>query len=307
MERRCLVTRAHVGRRHLGRAVLAALVMFPAACGRFDFDPEHRDRDRDGVVDWIDNCPDVANPDQHDEDDDRIGDACDLCPHLHSRASGVNDGDQDGDGVGDDCDPDPDLCDQIVAFLTFHEPPRDWSVLPPAPDRAWDVTGDDGLFTLSGSAVGMLTMPSPDRTTVQMEVGVTVDEVSSDLGQGVIRNVGIVDDYAPGTDSGLLFGVVVDDLMQARDANLEIDGVQNGVPAGSYAGPLRVSDELPGSYRIRYTRRNSARTIELPGAVPAPRETYSQARGSDGKIGVRARGTTDRLHYVIVIASCVSR
>lgn len=299
------MTEIHVGRRRAGRTALAALVVFPAACGRFDFDPEDRDRDRDGVPDWMDNCPDVANPDQHDEDRDRIGDACDLCPHLPSRVSGVNDGDQDHDGVGDDCDPDPDLCDQIVAFLTFQEPPGDWSVLPLAPDPAWSVTGDDGRFALDGSAVGMLTMPSPARATVQMEVSVFVKAVSSEDGQGVIRNVAIIDDYTPSTDSGLLFGLVVDNVAQAGDANLEIDSVQDGVPAGSLGGPRRVNDSLPGSYRILYTRRNITRTIEIP-EVQVPSVMYDQARKSDGKIGVRARGTTDYLHYVIVVASCTS-
>jgi WD40 repeat protein len=38
------------------------------------------DRDRDGVPDADDNCPDVANPDQRDQDGDTIGDACDPTP-----------------------------------------------------------------------------------------------------------------------------------------------------------------------------------------------------------------------------------
>ncbi|HJL18288.1 MAG TPA: lamin tail domain-containing protein [Sandaracinaceae bacterium LLY-WYZ-13_1] len=38
------------------------------------------DRDRDMVVDTMDNCPNVPNMDQADEDEDGIGDVCDLCP-----------------------------------------------------------------------------------------------------------------------------------------------------------------------------------------------------------------------------------
>lgn len=40
------------------------------------------DRDRDGLVDAMDNCPSVANVDQADRDMDDKGDACDACPDI---------------------------------------------------------------------------------------------------------------------------------------------------------------------------------------------------------------------------------
>lgn len=52
------------------------------------------DKDRDGVPDDIDNCPDIANGVQIDSDLDGVGDACDADVRL----------DSDGDGVWDDID-----------------------------------------------------------------------------------------------------------------------------------------------------------------------------------------------------------
>jgi hypothetical protein len=40
------------------------------------------DRDRDGIADDLDNCPDDPNPDQADDDNDGVGDACDECPNT---------------------------------------------------------------------------------------------------------------------------------------------------------------------------------------------------------------------------------
>ncbi|RME50092.1 MAG: hypothetical protein D6795_10670 [Deltaproteobacteria bacterium] len=58
------------------------------------------DRDRDGIADGADNCPDQSNPNQADIDGDLIGDACDNCP----RDENTDQIDSDGDGVGDACD-----------------------------------------------------------------------------------------------------------------------------------------------------------------------------------------------------------
>lgn len=63
------------------------------------------DDDSDGIPDETDNCHWVPNADQADSDNDTIGNACDNCP------SGANTDQQDtdGDGAGDVCDNCPTL------------------------------------------------------------------------------------------------------------------------------------------------------------------------------------------------------
>ncbi|MDF1554657.1 MAG: VWA domain-containing protein [Deferrisomatales bacterium] len=65
------------------------------------FDP-NSDRDGDGILDQVDNCPDTPNRDQADGDKDGVGDACDNC----TLAANADQRDTDGDGYGNRCDPD---------------------------------------------------------------------------------------------------------------------------------------------------------------------------------------------------------
>ncbi|HEY8493875.1 MAG TPA: hypothetical protein VIN04_08275, partial [Myxococcota bacterium] len=58
------------------------------------------DRDRDGVLDGLDVCVDVADASQADLDADGVGDACDNCA---AKANGGQ-SDVDADGIGDACD-----------------------------------------------------------------------------------------------------------------------------------------------------------------------------------------------------------
>ncbi|RWX45759.1 Thrombospondin type 3 repeat-containing protein [Candidatus Electrothrix aarhusensis] len=76
------------------------------------------DSDEDGIPDFRDNCPGVANTDQADSDNDRRGDSCedkdddndsvlnsaDNCPLI----ANTEQEDNDLDEVGDACDPDDD-------------------------------------------------------------------------------------------------------------------------------------------------------------------------------------------------------
>ena len=68
------------------------------------------DADGDGLRDYQDDCPAVANPGQADSDGDGLGDACDACPLDASN-------DADGDGVCGNVDncpntPNPDQADR---------------------------------------------------------------------------------------------------------------------------------------------------------------------------------------------------
>ena len=62
------------------------------------------DRDSDGLVDGVDNCPSVANQNQADGDLDGFGDACDNCAAI----ANADQRNADNDATGDVCDADDD-------------------------------------------------------------------------------------------------------------------------------------------------------------------------------------------------------
>jgi hypothetical protein len=295
------------------RAVLVG-VLIPAACGRLGFDDPAggiaavADRDRDGVADAVDNCPDVANPTQHDEDGDGIGDACDRCPQVADPA----DPDLDGDGVGDACDPAPTTPgERQVAFVSFESTTSlaGWMLTLPAA-ATWSITDDAGIMSLTADDVGLLTMPSP-CADVTVEVGVTVDAVSlvdGPLGPTGQRNVGIVDNYDPANDVGLLYGLIQNSKDQPA-VDLQVTYVNLAAGNVVYTPMPLVTEAFAqptGEYDIGYHHSQDVRAAELLDAEMTPTLSAIPTGVMEltgGQIGVRARGTTDRFRFILVIGT----
>jgi len=110
------------------------------------------DRDGDGVLDTVDNCPTVANKSQLDTDKDKKGDACDTdddndgvldtadkCPTV----ANASQADADKDGKGDACETDddadgvPDATDNCPAIANPEQDDLD-------ADGKGDLCDDDG-------------------------------------------------------------------------------------------------------------------------------------------------------------------
>jgi hypothetical protein len=157
------------------------------------------DRDRDGIADVQDNCPDLANPDQANEDADKFGDACDSCPQLADNAPK----DSDGDGLADACDPNPTgtIHDSMWLFAGFRAGvPSGW-----ATTNSWAPAGDgdtvrvtaagtgtsDEYATLPLSATGRNSFDNFTLTaafTIEATVGTQGPELGFGIGDATVNN-----------------------------------------------------------------------------------------------------------------------
>ncbi len=98
---------------------------------------EENDKDEDWIIDFDDNCKEIANKDQKDTDKDGIWDACDNCLNIQN----TNQKDENENGIGDMCeDSDKDWIDWYqdncinVANPDQKDSDNDW---------IWDMCEDD--------------------------------------------------------------------------------------------------------------------------------------------------------------------
>jgi hypothetical protein len=150
------------------------------------------DRDRDGVVDLLDNCVDAANATQADEDRDLHGDACDNCPPFHN----IGQSDFDNDGVGDFCDPFPALAgDRITVFEGFQDGiPAGWTRL-----GTWTAAAGVVFAQASGDIPAVLSPPSSGTVHQSLATAVGITSVA-----GAVSAAGVVDQVSTDGNSGVL-------------------------------------------------------------------------------------------------------
>ena len=155
--------------------------MLATACGRFGFDHGNDTGDgpggaRDGAV--TDDATDAAMEDgptadafvcmggtAHDEDGDGIRDFCDVCPHMADPAQA----DSDGDRVGNICDPEPtNPRQQIVVFDTFETLDAAWA------NNGGTIAGDQLVLDARGGTSRQVTRaftPTSDLFVIGAQTG----------------------------------------------------------------------------------------------------------------------------------------
>jgi hypothetical protein len=243
------------------------------------------DRDKDSIIDGLDNCPDIANTDQANEDLDSAGDACDPCPPFQGTE------DVDKDGVGDACDPNPTTPgDKLVSFVGFGGTPASpWTT-----SGMFIATAGEGFAMASDSTSAIASMPSPAATRVEVRTQarlISVTATAPNLGA-----VNLVERFLPADDRGVacqLSSLATGDQQQLRifdlDKKLVID-----------TAPHVVMQNAELDLRLRrtndtYNCRATNPVLELAGTVMfAP---------AGARIGVRVRGATAMFHWVMVVTS----
>ena len=243
------------------------------------------DRDHDGIVDTLDDCPDVPDPAQADEDGDHLGDVCDPCPPFS------NNTDTDGDGLGDACDPNPTVPgDQLVHFEGFAGAlSASWTTV-----GNFSTQGGNGVAKAPDGTSTILAIASPAAARVEIRAALVLDTINSTgLNLGAI---GLVDRLQPGTDKAVTCQLAA--LTGATQPVLRIFDTATGTAVSSATHPVTLGSEI--ELRLRrdgttYACHATSPALEITGS-----DTFSPA---SPQIGLRLRNANGRAHWVMIVTS----
>lgn len=245
------------------------------------------DRDGDGKLNDVDNCPDKANPDQFDEDRDLIGDACDLCPPYGTMADNK---DSDGDGVGDGCDPDPNaIGNHIVMFNGFGSSDVLGAMINPVAN--WTVGNGVAHVMASGntSVPHVLTYTLPTNGGAET---VLARFQLTGIGANRPDGVGVVTQWFPASQNGI--GCWVGYETQTNTGNLKLFELVVAAPKGLANDEFLVGD----MYSIDLTRRGDTLKCSEKNAV-SPIQSTTSFRGTQA--GLLVKGVDASFEWLLIV------
>lgn len=247
------------------------------------------DRDRDGVPDVSDNCPDTANPDQTaNEDGDRFGDVCDPCPQIADNALV----DSDSDRVGDVCDPNPGTRDSVWLFEGFHQGLPAW-----ARSTNWTAVGDKLRVAAAGNTPNdseYLTLPLANSSAAWDNFTVTTSVlVEQRTGTTNIHEVGIS-----------LYDAVA---LKGLDCELDQDPGSSGILLLRGDGNLNKSQSFAWvnntEYRLTVGRRGSTYTCSVASSAGTQTISGTSTAVVPKAADVWAYGATAQVGSVFVVGT----
>ena len=243
------------------------------------------DRDHDGILDSVDNCPDTANPSQVDEDRDGLGDACDPCPPFPDNH------DSDGDGLGDACDPNPSVTgDRLVAFEGFEDAlSGSWTIM-----GTFTASNGDGVLSAADATTSVLTRPSPDGARAEIRAAFVIDSITATgLNLGAIA---VIDRMRPNSDESVTCQLA--GLAAGTQQAVRIFDTSASAEVASASYPFARGDAK--ELRLARNGTSYACSITAPMAKLAGASTFAPA---SPRIGLRVHGAAARWHWVMVVTS----